>query len=457
MPRLTQIDALVDRGDQFANRRKALLQSQRPALLSHRLGPWQGRLARWRSAFVVIAWWMQWGTRRQLRRLALSPLPDNAKLSEVLDDAAWVHSQRESLQQPVPDLGLGPWWQGAETDWAAARPVLAWARQSERLQVSMCGPIPRQMLTLCTVATTQEPPLRDPIAALPAYREALSRLDDLLALTPPLADPQVCQSGKILAIIDIWQVSSPQLRPWCALMPLREQLLPLSLTPLWHSLETRAIKAEQLRDVLARSLREQWWERRLATEPRLRQFRCYSHQRQIAEFRNLDKQSLALARQEVVARVAQRAPEAMAPGNEMGLVMRQLKLRRSHLPIRQLFTRFPTTLRRLKPCVLMSPLSVAHYLDPSLDAFDVVVFDEASPIPPWEAVGAIARGQQVIVMGDSKQLPPTSIFSTAATRATRCRWTKNRWSIPKASWANWWPRGCGNCCSSGIIAVNTSP
>ena len=45
------------------------------------------------------------------------------------------------------------------------------------------------------------------------------------------------------------------------------------------------------------------------------------------------------------------------------------------------------------------------------EGFDVVLFDEASQIPPWDAVGAIARGDQVIVVGDSRQLPPTGFFS----------------------------------------------
>src|SRR5690606_20402814 len=65
------------------------------------------------------------------------------------------------------------------------------------------------------------------------------------------------------------------------------------------------------------------------------------------------------------------------------------------------------------PCLLMSPLSVAQYLDAAHSSFDVVVFDEASQIPVWDAVGAIARGKQLVVVGDPKQLPPTSFFSRA--------------------------------------------
>jgi very-short-patch-repair endonuclease len=83
------------------------------------------------------------------------------------------------------------------------------------------------------------------------------------------------------------------------------------------------------------------------------------------------------------------------------------------MPIRQLFKKIPNLLPRLKPCLLMSPLSVAQYLDPAHPPFDLVVFDEASQIPVWDAVGAIARGKEAVIVGDPKQLPPTSFFARA--------------------------------------------
>jgi very-short-patch-repair endonuclease len=67
-------------------------------------------------------------------------------------------------------------------------------------------------------------------------------------------------------------------------------------------------------------------------------------------------------------------------------------------------------LPRLAPCLLMSPLSVAQYLDPALPRFDVVVFDEASQLPTADAIGALARGDTAVVVGDSRQLPPTRFF-----------------------------------------------
>lgn len=93
---------------------------------------------------------------------------------------------------------------------------------------------------------------------------------------------------------------------------------------------------------------------------------------------------------------------------------RELQKKTRHVPVRQLMQRLPSLLPRLKPCLLMSPLSVAQYLDAGHSQFDVVVFDEASQIPVWDSIGAIARGQQLVVVGDTKQLPPTSFFSKSA-------------------------------------------
>ncbi|MGN6482630.1 AAA domain-containing protein, partial [Luteibacter sp.] len=67
----------------------------------------------------------------------------------------------------------------------------------------------------------------------------------------------------------------------------------------------------------------------------------------------------------------------------------------------------------LKPIWLMSPLSVSDTLPLSKDLFDVVIFDEASQIPTEEAVPALSRARQVVVVGDEMQLPPTSFFSAS--------------------------------------------
>src|SRR5690606_28539232 len=100
--------------------------------------------------------------------------------------------------------------------------------------------------------------------------------------------------------------------------------------------------------------------------------------------------------------------QAQNMGNpQLNILHRELAKKKRHKPIRKLFSEIPDLLYVLKPCMMMSQLSVSQFLDPTIFTFDVVIFDEASQITPENAVGAILRGKQLIVAGDNKQLPPT--------------------------------------------------
>ena len=95
---------------------------------------------------------------------------------------------------------------------------------------------------------------------------------------------------------------------------------------------------------------------------------------------------------------------------ELSLIDHEIDKERRHIPIRQLIKRAGKALRELKPCWMMSPLSVSQFIEPKCEKFDLIVMDEASQIKPEDAIALIARGKQVVVVGDPKQLPPTSFF-----------------------------------------------
>lgn len=118
---------------------------------------------------------------------------------------------------------------------------------------------------------------------------------------------------------------------------------------------------------------------------------------------------------ELVAVLSEKIPNtglSSAESSEIGLLQRAIKSGGRGMSVRKLFDSIPNLLRRLCPCMLMSPISVAQFIDPKSPNFDLVIFDEASQLPTSEAVGAIARGENVVVVGDPKQLPPTSFFSS---------------------------------------------
>ena len=255
-------------------------------------------------------------------------------------------------------------------------------------------------------------------------RRLLAAVDDLDGALEKLSwlklDPAVLGTrgeagwlARLRAAAEAWAQAAASLRDWCAYLRARRAVEALGGGELAAAHAAGTLAGETLVPACERSLLEASLERRLAAEPALREFRGEDHERLVARFCALDQDVLRLAAEVVAARLAARLPHAGAAGgetSEMGLLLRELKKQRRHLPPRQLFARIGVLLARLKPCFLMSPLSVAQYLEPGTAAFDLVVFDEASQIPPWDALGAIARGAQVVCVGDSRQLPPTTFF-----------------------------------------------
>ena len=158
-----------------------------------------------------------------------------------------------------------------------------------------------------------------------------------------------------------------------------------------------------------------WWARTvLKSIPSLAGFIGERHDLKIREFREQEAKIADLTRKEIFARIAGGMPRAAAAGqrtpasSEAGMLQRFAQGGRK--TIRRIFKECPNALAKYKPCVLMSPLSVAQFIGADFPKFDMVVFDEASQMPTYEAIGAIARGNQLVVVGDSRQLPPTSFF-----------------------------------------------
>lgn len=138
----------------------------------------------------------------------------------------------------------------------------------------------------------------------------------------------------------------------------------------------------------------------------------------IADYRHLFDEFQALTRQILVLQLQQNVQKTLLSIHNPGLqhsltdIRRWIRLHGRGTSIRELFARNSAVLRRLCPCMLMSPISVAQYLPIESSSFDLVLFDEASQIPTSEAVGAIARGKAVVIVGDPKQMPPTTFFQT---------------------------------------------
>ena len=125
-------------------------------------------------------------------------------------------------------------------------------------------------------------------------------------------------------------------------------------------------------------------------------------------FQELEKDRFKDVRQLILSRHFGNLPQGAV--GEMGIIRGEIAKRRGHKPIRRLIREAGSMVSRIKPVFLMSPISVAQFLPPGSVDFDLLVIDEASQVRPEDALGAIARARQIVVVGDQKQLPPTSFF-----------------------------------------------
>lgn len=154
----------------------------------------------------------------------------------------------------------------------------------------------------------------------------------------------------------------------------------------------------------------------LKAHPALLNFSRVRHESIREKFAALDAEIIALRSKQAAFQISRNKVEDGIGTGQVGdytdraLIDHEIRKQRGHIPIRALINRAHRALLALKPCFMMGPMSVAQYLEPGKFHFDMVVMDEASQLKPEDALGAIARASQVVVVGDPKQLPPTSFF-----------------------------------------------
>ena len=209
------------------------------------------------------------------------------------------------------------------------------------------------------------------------------------------------------------------LEKWIGHMSLVRECADRGLKDYIEYIEKNGVAPGEIVPLYRRSFMTRWLMEELSGDraERLRAFRSYAHEKTAEEFRTEDAKQLKLARERLSAQLsaAISREDLRSEGSvkEEALLRRESEKKRRVIPLRRLFRAIPGLMQRLKPCFMMSPLSVSYFLDAELYHFDLVIFDEASQILPEDAVGAIFRGRQAIIAGDTRQMPPTDFFNAA--------------------------------------------
>ena len=202
------------------------------------------------------------------------------------------------------------------------------------------------------------------------------------------------------------------LQVWIDFKDAKNRFALRGLDPFFGRLVEQKPPAADLVPLFRKSVYQEWINNLYNEDPKLGRFRRENHEQLIADFKKLDQDLIHLTSAMVIDAANGRKPQDIliqAADAEAGILSKEAAKKRRLMPIRTLFQKIPNLLVKLKPCLLMSPISVSQFLPPDMK-FDLVLFDEASQLVPEDAINAIYRGKTVVVAGDNKQLPPTSFF-----------------------------------------------
>lgn len=328
---------------------------------------------------------------------------------------------------------LGSEFKGPQTNWVKAQADLHWMdefnkasalafeaakAQSDELRTTL-------RTKLCNLNASFEP---DGFLFKQAlrYREEFALFQTRFAELTTLAQPRTEFAGgpqapallpNLRAIQAGVQSHRIELQPWCNWNKGRAEALSKGLASLIDQVEQGVVTLAQLQPQFTFSYANWWLRKIMDKEPMLSGFSGAAHNFKIDEFKKTDTKFQQLTAAYIQAVLKGNIPvenELVGSlGAEAAFLKREAQKQRQHKSIRELIKTSNNVIRRVKPCMLMSPQSVAQYLEAGSQLFDIVIFDEASQIPTWDAVGAIARGKQLICVGDPKQLPPTNFFNSS--------------------------------------------
>jgi hypothetical protein len=352
---------------------------------------------------------------------------DKALPQRLNDALAWRNSAAEVARLNVRHAqALGIYLPHDEAD----LPVLAAALAvADRIAELTQGTTNRDLLPARLAADAEPDPLpgrlaRSIRAALAGWCCAATRRADRWSasaaeLAGLFAEPRQTQlSFVLLGTFDQAQQTVDELRAdphgpgeWQAYRSGLDVLTRCGVDELVRRAAERHVPAEQLPAVMEQALLKCWADDILATDTRLATTRSADLNARVADFQDADRRLVEAASGAVIETCYQRRPHRFGSGPAL-VIKHQAELKQGHMPVRDLLDQTRDVVRLIKPCFMMSPLTVSQLL-PADYHFDVVIFDEASQVRLADAVNCVYRADSLVVTGDEKQLPPTSFFDSA--------------------------------------------
>jgi very-short-patch-repair endonuclease/DNA polymerase III delta prime subunit len=213
--------------------------------------------------------------------------------------------------------------------------------------------------------------------------------------------------------LKLWKENITNLQKWGQFTVRREECLETFAAPIINLIDSDVMEANDIIPCFKGNFAEALIRYAFTERPTLASFMGELHEKKIESFKELDSELIVENRQRLAHLLYKKQPSILngaSPKSESGILLGEFNRKRKHMPIRKLMKNAGGLIQKIKPCFMMSPLSIAQFLDPLGIKFDVVVFDEASQVRPQDALGSLLRANQCVIIGDTRQLPPTSFF-----------------------------------------------
>jgi Protein of unknown function (DUF4011)/AAA domain len=358
-----------------------------------------------------------------LATLVNAPLPKSAQERIALvDPLITVESAFKLLRAEEVEMGsmLPSYWRGPQTDFALLHCVssglLQLASRPFVLRFDAVIEIARQSLAKEYVSGIKQ--LSD------AYVQAVNTVFPVLKInvseTFNVDERDKIPLRELAAKADTWRENQSRFDEWRRLTAADARLRAHPATALADGLAAGRIAPASVSSLLTCTFAETVWSKAIAANPDLAQFYGPSHNAIVEEFRRLEVNRRTTTVQIIRGLHAEKMPRGGF--GEMNIIRAEARRKRGHMPIRKLMKATGRTLQRIKPVFLMSPISVAQFLPPNSAEFDLLVIDEASQVRPEDALGLVVRAEQMVIVGDNKQLPPTSFFDRVITDEEDSDW-----------------------------------
>lgn len=333
------------------------------------------------------------------------PVDHALALIEEIQQAQVAHAAYEA----VADGGaaFGPFWLSLESKPSELRQIVSWIEENSELR------------PLAARISEPQPLLDQAERASSAAGILAGEVMDLLVglqfegNSEITRDPSQAVLATLKAQLASWQADPEGLRSWVAYLAIAKEANRKGLGALVNTLAKGELAVSDALGVFDLSYYEAVLQALVQRDRALAGFDGLRQSQVVASFASLDEERMRLARYEVVKAHHSKIPRQGGATGPTAILIGEMARKKGHLPIRQLMQRCAPAIQALKPVFMMSPLSVAQFLPAGALDFDMLVIDEASQVQPIDALGAIARCKQLVIVGDERQLPPTRFFSKA--------------------------------------------